>query len=120
MGKFFNRMYYGDPRKPDLKLEDMPDNRFELFFTVLKVSEIDYQALYRKRHTYIHIGYKYALKRLRMDSMDSMALKRIFIFIKFFFCNLINNLFVAQKYACSTITMETNVIRVYPFINMFL
>ncbi|HHW69757.1 MAG TPA: DUF624 domain-containing protein [Clostridiales bacterium] len=37
MGKFFNRMYYGDPRKPDLKLEDMPDNRFELFFTVLKV-----------------------------------------------------------------------------------
>ncbi len=30
-------MYYGDPRKPDLKPEDMPDNRFKLFFTVLKV-----------------------------------------------------------------------------------
>lgn len=37
MGKFFNRMYYGDPRKPDLNPEDMPDNRFELFFTVLQV-----------------------------------------------------------------------------------
>ena len=37
MAGFFNRMYYGDPRKPDLTPEDMPDNRFKLFFTVLKI-----------------------------------------------------------------------------------
>ncbi|NMA95413.1 MAG: DUF624 domain-containing protein [Clostridiales bacterium] len=37
MAGFFNRMYYGDPRKPDLRPEDMPDNRFKLFFTVLRV-----------------------------------------------------------------------------------
>lgn len=37
MAGFFSKMYYGDPRKPDLRPEDMPDNRFELFFTVLKV-----------------------------------------------------------------------------------
>jgi uncharacterized membrane protein YesL len=36
-GGFFNRMYYGDPRKPDLKKEDMPQNRFKLFFTILQV-----------------------------------------------------------------------------------
>lgn len=37
-GGFFNRMYYGDPRKPDLKKEDMKHvNRFKLFFTVLPI-----------------------------------------------------------------------------------
>ncbi len=34
---FFNRMYYGDPRKPDLKKENVKANRFKLFFTVLQV-----------------------------------------------------------------------------------
>ncbi|HOB20822.1 MAG TPA: YesL family protein, partial [Candidatus Atribacteria bacterium] len=34
---FFNRMYYGDPRKPDLKNENVKANRFKLFFTVLQV-----------------------------------------------------------------------------------
>ena len=34
-GGFFNRMYYGDPRKPDLKKEDLKGNRFKLFTTVL-------------------------------------------------------------------------------------
>lgn len=37
MGGFFNRMYYGDPRKPDLKKEDMPEGRFKIFFTVLQI-----------------------------------------------------------------------------------
>lgn len=37
MAGFFNRMYYGDPRKPDLRPEDMPDNRFKMFFTVLRI-----------------------------------------------------------------------------------
>lgn len=32
---FFNRMYQGSPNKPDLDPEDMPKNRFELFFTTL-------------------------------------------------------------------------------------
>ena len=36
-GGFFNRMYYGDPRKPDLKKEDLKGNRFKLFTTVLSV-----------------------------------------------------------------------------------
>jgi uncharacterized membrane protein YesL len=36
-GGFFNRMYYGDPRKPDLKKEDLKGNRFKLFFTVLPI-----------------------------------------------------------------------------------
>lgn len=34
---FFNRLYYGDPRKPDLKKEDMPDTSFKTFFTVLRI-----------------------------------------------------------------------------------
>ncbi|MDD2502671.1 MAG: DUF624 domain-containing protein [Clostridia bacterium] len=37
MAGFFNRMYYGDPRKPDLKKEDTQGSRFKLFFTVLSV-----------------------------------------------------------------------------------
>jgi len=36
-GGFFNRMYYGDPRKPDLKEEDLKKNRFKLFFLVLQI-----------------------------------------------------------------------------------
>jgi uncharacterized membrane protein YesL len=34
---FFNRMYNGNPDKPDIDAEDMPKNRFELFFTTLGV-----------------------------------------------------------------------------------
>jgi len=34
---FFSRMFYGNPNKPDLKKEDLPQNRFALFFTVLQV-----------------------------------------------------------------------------------
>ena len=36
-GGFFNRMYYGDPRKPDLKKEDVKGSRFKMFFTVLQI-----------------------------------------------------------------------------------
>ena len=36
-GGFFNRMYYGNPNKPDLKYEDLKKRRFKLFFTVLQV-----------------------------------------------------------------------------------
>ena len=36
-GGFFNRMYYGDPRKPDLKKEDVRGGRFKLLTTVLSV-----------------------------------------------------------------------------------
>ncbi|HHT65182.1 MAG: YesL family protein [Caldicoprobacterales bacterium] len=36
-GGFFNRMYYGDPRKPELKKEDVKGSRFKLFTTVLSV-----------------------------------------------------------------------------------
>jgi uncharacterized membrane protein YesL len=36
-GGFFNRMYYGDPRKPDLKKDDIPESRIKLFFVVLQV-----------------------------------------------------------------------------------
>lgn len=36
-GGVFNKMYYGDPRRPDLKKEDMKINRFKLFFTVLQI-----------------------------------------------------------------------------------
>jgi uncharacterized membrane protein YesL len=32
---FFNRMYNGNPNRPDINPEDMPKNRFELFFTTL-------------------------------------------------------------------------------------
>jgi uncharacterized membrane protein YesL len=32
---FFNRMYQGNPNKPDLDPDDMPKNKFELFFTTL-------------------------------------------------------------------------------------
>jgi uncharacterized membrane protein YesL len=32
---FFNRMYNGNPNRPDIDPEDMPKNRFELFFTTL-------------------------------------------------------------------------------------
>ncbi len=34
---FFNRMYNGNPDRPDLDPGDMPRNRFELFFTTLGV-----------------------------------------------------------------------------------
>lgn len=34
---FFNRMYNGNPNRPDLDPGDMPKNRFELFFTTLGV-----------------------------------------------------------------------------------
>ncbi|HZJ82556.1 MAG TPA: DUF624 domain-containing protein [Clostridia bacterium] len=36
-GGFFNRMYYGNPNKPDLKRGDTQIGRFKLFFTVLQV-----------------------------------------------------------------------------------
>lgn len=36
-GGFFNRMYYGDPKKPDLKDEDLKKQRFKLFFLVLQI-----------------------------------------------------------------------------------
>jgi uncharacterized membrane protein YesL len=36
-GGFFNRMYYGDPRKPDLKEENLKNQRFKLFFLVLQI-----------------------------------------------------------------------------------
>ncbi len=36
-GGFFNRMYYGNPNKPDLKKEDIQEGRFKLFFVVLQV-----------------------------------------------------------------------------------
>jgi uncharacterized membrane protein YesL len=36
-GGFFDRMYYGDPRKPDLKHEDLKQKRIKLFFVVLQV-----------------------------------------------------------------------------------
>ncbi len=36
-GGFFNRMYYGNPNKPDLKKEDVQIGRFKLFFIVLQV-----------------------------------------------------------------------------------
>lgn len=38
MAGFFNRMYYGDPKKPDLKKEDVKGTgRVKMFFTVLSV-----------------------------------------------------------------------------------
>ncbi|HHY83145.1 MAG TPA: DUF624 domain-containing protein [Clostridiales bacterium] len=36
-GGFFNRMYYGDPRRPDLKKEDVKGSRIKIFFTVLSI-----------------------------------------------------------------------------------
>ena len=36
-GGFFNRMYYGNPNKPDMKKEDTETGRFKLFFIVLQV-----------------------------------------------------------------------------------
>ncbi|MFY9177877.1 MAG: DUF624 domain-containing protein [Caldicoprobacterales bacterium] len=36
-GGFFNRMYYGNPNKPDLKKEDMKEGPIKLFFIVLQV-----------------------------------------------------------------------------------
>ncbi len=34
---FFNRMYNGNPNRPDINPEDMPRNKYELFFTTLGV-----------------------------------------------------------------------------------
>lgn len=34
---FFNRMYNGNPNRPDIDPEDMPRNKYELFFTTLGV-----------------------------------------------------------------------------------
>ncbi|NLN42551.1 MAG: DUF624 domain-containing protein [Clostridiales bacterium] len=36
-GGFFNRMYYGNPNKPDLKKEDVQEGPIKLFFVVLQV-----------------------------------------------------------------------------------
>ena len=36
-GGFFNRMYYGNPNKPDLKKEDVQEGSIKLFFIVLQV-----------------------------------------------------------------------------------
>ena len=36
-GGFFNRMYYGNPNRPDLKKEDIQGGRFKQFFVVLQV-----------------------------------------------------------------------------------
>ncbi|MDD3242893.1 MAG: DUF624 domain-containing protein [Eubacteriales bacterium] len=38
---FFNRLYQGNPNKADLKAEDMPKNRFQLFFAVLGTRFLD-------------------------------------------------------------------------------
>ncbi|WKV08307.1 DUF624 domain-containing protein [Thermoanaerobacterium sp. CMT5567-10] len=35
-GNFFNRMYYGDPHRPDLKADDIPKKGVSLFFDILK------------------------------------------------------------------------------------
>ncbi|MEG6568473.1 YesL family protein [Thermoanaerobacterium thermosaccharolyticum] len=35
-GNFFNRMYYGDPHRPDLKADDIPKKGISLFFDILK------------------------------------------------------------------------------------
>ncbi len=34
---FFNRMYNGNPNRPDINPEDLPRNKYELFFTTLGV-----------------------------------------------------------------------------------
>jgi uncharacterized membrane protein YesL len=34
---FFNRMYNGNPNRPDIDPDDMPKNKFELFFTTLGI-----------------------------------------------------------------------------------
>ncbi len=36
-GGFFNKLYYGNPNKPDLKKEDVKTGRFKTFFTVLQI-----------------------------------------------------------------------------------
>ncbi len=36
-GGFFERMYYGNPNKPDLKYEDLRKKPIKLFFTVLQI-----------------------------------------------------------------------------------
>jgi len=36
-GGIFNRMYYGDPKKPDLNKEDIKQSRVKTFFTVVSV-----------------------------------------------------------------------------------
>jgi uncharacterized membrane protein YesL len=36
-GGFFNRMYYGNPNRPDLKKEDVQMGRFKTFFVVLQI-----------------------------------------------------------------------------------
>lgn len=36
-GGFFNRMYYGDPKKPDLKSEDLKKQRIKLLMLVLQI-----------------------------------------------------------------------------------
>lgn len=36
-GGFFNRMYYGNPNRPDLKKEDVQEGPIKLFFVVLQV-----------------------------------------------------------------------------------
>lgn len=35
-GNFFNRMYYGDPHRPDLNADDIPKKGVALFFDILK------------------------------------------------------------------------------------
>ncbi|HHV75018.1 MAG TPA: DUF624 domain-containing protein [Thermoanaerobacterium sp.] len=35
-GNFFNRMYYGDPHRPDLKADDIPKKGMSLFLDILK------------------------------------------------------------------------------------
>ena len=37
MGGFFNRLYYGKAGKADYTPDDLPSNRFQLFFEVLRV-----------------------------------------------------------------------------------
>lgn len=37
MAGFFNKMYYGNPNKPDLKKDDVKGSRIKIFFTVLQV-----------------------------------------------------------------------------------
>ena len=37
MGGFFNRLYYGKAGKADFTQDDLPSNRFQLFWEVLRV-----------------------------------------------------------------------------------
>ena len=37
MGKWFNKLINGNPDKKDFSKADLPDNRFDQFFDVIKI-----------------------------------------------------------------------------------